>query len=163
MNGTTWRKPASEPRWYYDLHQVLRRLFADAGDVPILAAHHLRSQFPGLQALPEMQLKSEEFGLMEIDLIGGNADITIVGEAKSSPKFPTKGRKEKVESLIRMAKCVNADEILLVAGEPGSWSRSIIERFESALASETWVSGYPPRIRLITGARSEAVSSQLIN
>lgn len=163
LNRNTWRKPMHEPRWYYDLHQVLRRLFADAGDVSILAAHHLRSQFPGLQALPEMELKSEEFGIMEIDFIGGNSDITIVGEAKSSPKFPTKGRKQKVESLIRIAKCVSADEILLVAGESGFWSPSIIDRFKSALASETWASGYPPRIRLITGARSSSLSTQIMN
>lgn len=147
----TWRQPVHEPTWYYDLHPSVRRLVSEHGDVALLAEHHLSGSIRRGIGLPEFELREEGRITAEIDLLYLSPDSVLIGEAK---KFPTVARRElskKAKGLVRAARALRADMIVLAAGEPGPWDATVVARMQEEIALASWPTGTTPSLRLLSG------------
>lgn len=149
----TWRAPVEEPNWYYDLHPVVRRLLADHGDVPLLAEHHLGKSIRHGVGTPEFEIRQDGM-TAEIDLLYVSPGRVLIGEAKKAPTIPRKELTKKVKALVLAAKHVQADEIVLAAGELGDWEQRVVSRCVAEIGGASWSTGTPPSLRLISGLRS---------
>lgn len=119
LTSERWRKTA-EPRWFYDLYSAFRELFRTHGDVPLLAAAHLRSQSPrGYTDAPELEFFEIKNGkaVVEIDVIACADGKLSVVEAKSNGTFGGAARVAKTEKLLRIANVLRADQIVLATTE----------------------------------------------
>jgi hypothetical protein len=150
----SWNLPVEEPRWFYDLHPVVRELLSDHGDVAIFAGRQLRSEDKGVVVLPELSFSKNGTRLCEVDLVAGSRKLVMVGECKSSALIPLNEREKKLKALAQTAACLRADRVMLAAGNPGNWEGEFLGELRSRLNSYTWVDGRYPQIQLMTGLRT---------
>lgn len=115
LTSARWRM-TSEPRWFYDLYTAFRELLRANGDVPLLAAAHLRREARrGYTDAPELEFYELETAkaVAEIDVIAcGDGTLSIV-EAKANGTFGGSARKAQTKKLLRIATILRADRIVL--------------------------------------------------
>lgn len=149
-----WRHPAHEPTWFYELHPAVHDLLQQDGDVPLMAAHHLKKGVRRFSAASELELFTAGTSkpTSEIDLIAAADDILIIGEAKRTSRLGTRKERTKiVRKLVDAAQRVRADQVLLCGANNGPWPQNDIDELRGAMAARTWATGTPPAIRVITG------------
>jgi hypothetical protein len=157
----TWRAPVEEPNWYYDLHPVVRRLMKDHGDVPLLAEHHLGKAIRHGVGTPEFEIRQDGM-TAEIDLLYLSPGRVLIGETKKAPTIPRNELTKKVKALVLAAEYVQADEIVLAAGELGDWEPRVVSRCVAEICATSWSTGKPPSLRLISGLRSGSRAERVV-
>jgi hypothetical protein len=162
LNQVSWRSPADEPNWFYDLHPVLRRLLHDNGDVPLLAEAYLSRRVRRLTGVPEFELHGPSGLDCEIDLLCASEDTVIVGEAKTTPSIPPDQQKKKIRALVLAARTFRADEVVLAAGAEGDWDSTLVEKLSIALERDSRPHGSTPSIRLLSGLRTHSPTDIVI-
>ena len=141
----TWYKKDPEPAWNYSLDQVVRSLLSQHGDIPMLAADHLRRGVRDFLWAPELSIHGEGKPI-EIDICAIIDGRIIVGEAKCNGRLDSKDRSahEAASRLITVAQILTADEIVLATSEP-SWVPGAIAAVETAVTTG-WQYGPRPKI-----------------
>ena len=168
-NGTTrlerrsWHWPDSEPSWFYDLHRTARSLLKSNGHVPLALAELLGRDTRGYSDAPEFELVNrDQTPLVETDLLALTGRELILAEAKSTTSL---GRGKELRSAARKrvyaARVFAADQIVLATPED-RWEDSTLNALISAVDSESWPSGQPPRLRIITRLGQSDVATRHI-
>jgi hypothetical protein len=141
----TWYKKDPEPAWNYSLDQVVRMLLSQHGDLPLLAADHLRRGTRDFLWAPELCIHGEDDSI-EIDICAIIDGRVIVGEAKCNGRLDSKDRsaQEAASRLVRAAQILTADGIALATSAP-SWAPGVIAAIEAAVSVE-WQHGPRPEI-----------------
>lgn len=150
LNRASWKYPVEEPLWFYDLHPVVRDVIAECGHVAILGGRHLQRDLRGgSTVLPDIEFKrsGDHF---EIDLVVTSRRKVAVGECKNRPEIPRDEVTKKLHALVQSAVVLRADEIVLAAGQPGTWDIRFVTKLAERVAGTAWIAGKPPRIRLLT-------------
>lgn len=151
----SWGRPVEEPRWFYDLHPVVRDVIEECGHVAVLAGRHLQPKWRARSTvLPDIEFKSAK-DHFEIDLVLTSRNRVYVGECKHRPAIPTNEVSKKLHALVRSAALLRADEIVRASGQPGAWDHEFVQKLADRVASTRWVSGKQPRIRLLTDVFGE--------
>jgi hypothetical protein len=140
-----WYKGDPEPAWNYSLDQVVRDLLRQHGDLPLLAAAHLRGNTPDFQWAPELIIQ-DKTGPVELDICLIIDGRVVVGEAKSNGRLDSSNKGTGLAStrLVRVAQLLTADEIVLATSQP-SWAPGAITAIEAALAAG-WTTGPTPKL-----------------
>lgn len=150
LNRSSWHDPVGEPLWFYDLHPVVRDVITECGHVAVLAGRHLQPTGRyGSTVLPDVEFKrgTDHF---EIDLVVASRRKVIVGECKHQPVIPRNEIKKKLHALVQSAVVLRADEIVLAAGQPGTWDDGFVSKLAERVGATAWTAGRRPRIRLLT-------------
>lgn len=153
IKQVTWRDPVGEPKWYYDLHPIIRDLLAQEGDVSVLAGRALQKEFPGGEVIPEVDFKKEGI-VIEMDLVFGSPRFIAIGECKTTSSIPAGQRKKKLNNLATVAGILDVDRVILASGEPGAWSDSHKSDLETQLRYIDFANGYVPQVEVLSGLRS---------
>jgi hypothetical protein len=138
-----WYKGDPGPAWNYSLDQVVRDLLRQHGDLPLLAAAHLRRNTRAFLWAPELII-AHTTGTVELDICVIVHGHVVVGEAKSNGRLESsdKGTGRAATRLIQAAQLLNADEIVLATSEP-AWAPGAITAVQTALAAG-WRTGPTP-------------------
>ncbi|MFD5862803.1 hypothetical protein [Streptomyces chartreusis] len=137
-----WYAKDAEPHWYYALDQVVQDLLRQNGDVPLLAAQHLRQRAASVLWSPELQVIDAE-GTVELDLCLIVDGRVIVGEAKSNRTLKaSNGTQEAAARLVHAAQLLSADEIVLATSKK-AWARGTLSAVNTAV-EEGWTRGPRP-------------------
>ena len=118
-----WKGKTNEPKWFYDLYTVFRELLAANGDVVLLAADALRNKSGTYVDAPELEFYDLSSGkaVAEVDVIASVDREVVLVEAKSNGTFTTAKRGPQTQKLLRVAKALRADRIVL-ATTKSSWN-----------------------------------------
>jgi hypothetical protein len=163
LDRELWRLPVAEPTWFYDLHPIFRSLLNSNGDVPLLLSKHLRkSAERRFTDAPEFELLNASGSReVETDLLALADRRLLIAEAKSNNSLGTrKQRLGAARKRIRVAQILLADEVLLATAAE-SWEDGSVEAVKQALREQSWPTGTPPQLRIITGLGS-AVKDEVI-
>lgn len=158
MVRETWSGLHEEPQWYYDLDPTVRALIAEGGDVPLLAERWIARTVRGLQGVAEFDVRWSDGTKSEIDLLCTAGGEVVVGECKATPEIKAHEQRKKITSLLRIATLLGATEIVLASGEPGTWSSILVDRLNEAVTARPWPSGRSPRVRILSGLRTDSVA-----
>lgn len=139
-----------EPPWRYDLHNALRHVMTEHGDIPLMAAKHLEVSARRYVDVGELEFLRSGAQIAEMDLIANvDGDVVIV-EAKSSATLG--GAKEAWRTAAKIAEVaytLHADRVIL-ATDQKSWKESDQGLVEQALGKH-FKSFATPRVDLLTG------------
>ncbi|WP_159084956.1 hypothetical protein [Planctomonas deserti] len=130
-----WREGA-EPTWYYDLFATFRELLKSNGDVPLLAAGHLRAKARKYLDTPELEffeLETNE-AVAEIDVVASVDGEVVIVEAKSNGAFAARKRGAQTQKLLRIAEVLRADRLIL-ATTAAHWNSTDIEHLSREAAA----------------------------
>jgi hypothetical protein len=164
LTRARWRSPVDEPIWFYDLHPTARDFLGVSanGHVPLLLSRHLRSQTQwDLTEAPEFELVKKGKAVAETDLLALTERRLVSAEAKTTNKLGRNSaeRSDAARKRVLAAKLLMADEIILATTEP-SWVESSVKSIKSAIGAETWDTGTPPRLRIITGLGTASIGDR---
>jgi hypothetical protein len=164
LTRARWRIPVDEPLWFYDLHPTARDFLGASanGHVPLLLSRHLRSQTQwDLSEAPEFELVKKGKAVAETDLLALTERRLVSAEAKTTNKLGKNSteRNDAARKRVLAAKLLMADQIILATTEP-SWVDSSVKSMKSAIGAETWDTGTPPRLRIITGLGTASVTDR---
>jgi hypothetical protein len=165
LNRRAWKKPVEEPIWFYDLHPVGRQVLAGNGDVPALLAAYLAARpgypigFPPYQDVEEIEFRRGGDRQAEADLIAYWQDTLMVAECKSSDHLAKQGTGARAEVIkkCRIVQWLRADDLLFATTAP-TWSAATRTHIEQAVRSFDWGQTGPPRVYVVTGLTSDAVT-----
>ncbi|WP_164234466.1 hypothetical protein [Microbacterium hydrocarbonoxydans] len=137
MVSARWREGA-EPAWYYDLFTPFRDLLKEHGDIPLLAAAELRRESRVYADVPELEFFDLETNraVAEIDLIASVDNEVVVVEAKSSGHFAKRSRGTQTKKILRIARALRADRVILATSEP-EWNATDLAHVEREAAKLT--------------------------
>ncbi|WP_157598486.1 hypothetical protein [Phycicoccus sp. Root101] len=157
LTSERWRRPVSEPVWFYDLHGALRELLAQDGDVPILAAAHLRKQLRDFRDVAELDISTASGDRLEIDLVAQSDREFVVGEAKKRASLGTgSSRSKAIQKLTTVAELFAATQVVMATTDPAPWAPNDVRLLRSRL--DVWQLPLPPpRIRVVTGLGTAAL------
>lgn len=164
LTASSWNRDGIEPRWFYDLHPIVRDFLTENGEVPVLLAHHLRRKSRTYTDAPEMELFERGKRVAEADLIALSDRRLLVAEAKSSNHLrPKKGKGSRLDAArkkARLATALHADEILLATTHE-AWEDASIEAIKTAVGEVTpeWTA---PRIRIISALGTDQVHDEYL-
>jgi hypothetical protein len=148
-----WKSPVAEPNWYYDLHPIVRQLLTSNGDIPILAGRVLQKGATVGEAIPELEFKKDG-AVIEIDLIFGDKGRLVVGECKKHPNITKKELKKKIGDLVIVADLLQADLLLLAAGDSQEWTDGDRRAVELRLDGANKTTGRIAKVQLLSGLRN---------
>jgi len=140
FTSTHWIAGADphQPQWFYDLHPVFRRLISERGDIPLLAAHKLRTESRSYLDTAETQFVDIATGrkVFEIDLIAHVDNEVVLVEAKATPTLgdTRHDRGEAVNKLLLAAQTLRADRIILATTNTKSWKPIDVEQISRGAA-----------------------------
>jgi hypothetical protein len=155
--ASRWKQPASEPSWFYDIHGALRELLVQDGDVPILAAAHLRSKARDFRDVGELDFEVAPGKRMELDLLMLMDGRLVIGEAKKRSSLGTgRARQQSVAKLVQLAHLLMADDVVLASTDSTPWARGDIDLLKQRL--ENGRGHLRPKLRVITGLGSGSVT-----
>lgn len=163
LDRQLWHLPVTEPTWFYDLHPIFRSLLINNGDVPLLLSKHLRkSAKRRFTDAPEFELLNASGAReVETDLLALADRRLLMAEAKSNNSLgTTKQRLGAARKRVRVAQILLVDEVLL-ATTAQSWEGGSVEAVKQALREQSWPTGTPPQLRIITGLGT-AVKDEVI-
>jgi hypothetical protein len=132
-----WRDPLEEPKWYYDLDEVVYQMLENNGDVPLLALSTLTHGKASALFLPEAEVEVKgRRGERDIELdmwavIDG--DVAI-GEAKSTDflEETQTAEEDRCRRLAKVAAAVSADRFVLATSRT-TWKSRTVEAMRTAL------------------------------
>ncbi|MGH2490964.1 MAG: hypothetical protein ACRDF9_05590, partial [Candidatus Limnocylindria bacterium] len=155
LSHQTWKQPADEPIWRYELDEVVYQAVIENARVPVLALHALRvGSRLGFTFSPELNVyergASEPF--IELDIWAIVEGRICVGEAKTVDRLAEQGERDVIARLVRVAEAVTADE-LVVATTQDALRPATRALLESALT------GRRPRLRILERAPLEDVGT----
>ena len=163
LNRGSWSsKPATEPRWFYDLHGVGRNLLDDNGHAPLWLDHMLARDARQYASIAETNLykPGTRKSLGETDLVA-IADGTLVTAEVKTSNFIGKAnaRQDAARKRVLWADVIRADAIVLATTHE-RWAPSSVAAMRKAMREHAWTPGHEPQLRLVTGlgmpsARSE--------
>ncbi|WP_419703232.1 hypothetical protein [Promicromonospora sp. NFX87] len=152
LASARWRSGA-EPTWYFDLNTAFRQLLSEHGDVPLLAAHQLRTTARRYADVGELEFLRDGGPIAEIDLVAHVDGSVVVVEAKASAdlgeqKSGTTAQKSAAK-IADVARTVRADRVVLATTQE-SWKERDIPLLESALRQR--FHPYPaPSVEVLVG------------
>ncbi|NUW02348.1 hypothetical protein G6W50_21930 [Streptomyces sp. CAI 127] len=151
-------KPFGEPRWFYEIHPAVLELVANDGDVPLLATQYLRSQPWARPALvgEEFELLRNGNPFVEIDFALATSGELWLGEAKKTGSLAEspRARKREAAKLIDGCLAVRADGLILATAQP-AWADVTVDALREEVRGRRIAGRTVPRIRLLTGLRSQ--------
>jgi hypothetical protein len=144
-----WYAKQPEPVWNYALDQVVRTLFDQHGDVPLLAATRLSQGAHSFLWAPELRITTADGKSKELDMCLVIDGQIVIGEAKSNDDIGTsnKGTRRAAEHLVQAAQLLTADQIVLATAQP-RWKPGVVEALEQAIGAK-WRIGPKPKITLL--------------
>lgn len=165
-----WRKPTTEPTWFYDLHQVARDFLRDNGHAPAWLAHHLAKKARDYADCAEMNLyrKGTRTSIAEADLIALVDGTLLAAEVKTCDYLGNSVAERAAASnkRIRWAAVLQADEIVLASTEL-SWQQTSIDamrtKLAAAIADNVFAPDRTPRLRLINGLGTSATTEAYVD
>jgi hypothetical protein len=161
LDQQRWRKPPSEPAWYYDLHPSVRELVTQDGDVPLLLAHHLRTTSRIYADTSELELiNPDRKAVAELDLLAYADGQLIIAEAKR-PGDLGRNPADTIAKRALLAEQLQADQIVL-ATPADRWPASAIEALCKEIRERPWKRTIP-RGRLISGLGSPTVTDLAVH
>lgn len=153
ITQTTWRDPLSEPKWFYDLHPIVRQLLGDFGDVPLLTGRKLQSETKRGEVAVEIEFRKDGESTIEIDLVFGTRDHLTVGECKTHSDVAPKERNKKIGKLVVIANMLQADGVILAAGDPRDWTEAQTKAVEQRLDGPNKQTGRIRKVEMLSGLR----------
>lgn len=146
-----WRKPTDEPRWYYDLHTLMRQHLVQNGDVPLQLSHYLRTHHRKYVDIAEIELCNPNGdAIAESDLIALADDDIITAEVKR-PGTLGEGKllAAAIKKRLLLADHLLADQILLATAD-AAWDDKTVNALRAGILGYPWRRSIPT-LRLITG------------
>lgn len=140
-----WKQPIDEPKWYYDLAEVVYQALKHNFRAPILALRRLKQRAHAFDFSPELDVYSKEKRIGDIDILVLRDGKIVIGEAKTISHLETKPDEEEslLKKWVRFADAATADEVVFATTEP-DWS----ERTQQAIAKA--FEGQRPTVALLT-------------
>lgn len=152
LTSLRWRSGA-EPTWYFDLNNAFRQLLSEHGDVPLLAAHQLRTTARRYADVGELEFLRDGGPIAEIDLVAHVDGSVVVVEAKASAdlgeqRSGTTAQKSAAK-IADVARTLRADRVVLATTQK-SWKERDIPLLEDALRRR--FNPYPaPSVEVLAG------------
>jgi hypothetical protein len=155
--SSSWRY-GTEPRWFYDLHPIVRVLLEQNGDVPLLLAAHLRAKSRRKYGdVPEFELVHDVNGpKAELDLVANVDGMVVAAEAKSNGDL---GGFRNAQKPALAAKPLTADQVILASTMP-QWVEKSSLNLRTALHQHDSPTGVSPRVRIVAGLGTASTSDQ---
>jgi hypothetical protein len=153
ITQVAWRNPVSEPTWFYDLHPIVRQLLGDFGDVPLLTGRKLQFEAKKGEAAVEIEFKKDGESTIELDLDFGTRDHLTVGECKTHSNVAPKERNKKIGKLVVVANMLQADRVILAAGDPREWTESQTNALTQRLDGPHKQTGRIRKVEMLSGLR----------
>lgn len=152
LTSTRWESGV-EPTWYFDLHTAIRQVMSERGDVPLLAAQHLKASARRYADVGELEFLRDGSPIAEIDLIAHVDGQVVVVEAKASGNLSEQKAsttaKRTAAKIADVARTVRADRVVL-ATTKDTWKASDLPLLQEALNHR--FGPYPaPRVDALTG------------
>ncbi|MFI7027661.1 hypothetical protein ACIBK1_03015 [Microbispora rosea] len=163
LSQPRWKKPETEPYWYYDLHPTVREHLSQDGDIPLLLSHYLRTRSRSYTDVAELELIGPDaVPLAEADLLAVSDGQLVTAEAKR-PGSLGDGRRllQTVAKRALLAEQLNADQIL-IATAASAWEQASIDALCKEVRNRPW-SIPAPRVRLVCGLGTEEVIDLHVN
>ncbi|WP_136031643.1 hypothetical protein [Microbacterium sp. PF5] len=134
LTSARWRE-GREPGWFYDLYAPFRDLLRDHGDIPLLAASQLRHESRSYADAPELEFYELDSGtrVAEVDVIASVDDAVVLVEAKVSGQFPQGSRGRQTDKLLRIARVLRADKIVLATSQE-EWNTTDVAHLQNQVA-----------------------------
>lgn len=134
LTSARWRE-GREPRWFYDLYTPFRDLLRDHGDIPLLAAAELRRDSRSYTDAPELEFFELDSGtaVAEVDVIASVNDAVVLVEAKVSGQFPQGTRGRQTDKLLRIARTLRADKIILATSQT-TWNATDVTHLQDQVS-----------------------------
>ncbi|WP_157571501.1 hypothetical protein [Nocardioides alkalitolerans] len=166
----TWRQPANEPTWFYDLHQVARDLIKNNGHAPAWLTAHLSRKPKNYTDCAELNLYQlgTRQSVAEVDLVALVDGTLITAEVKTSDSLEGTAprRAQAAHKRLQWAAVLQADEIVL-ASTAAAWESSSITvmrtKMRDAINDRVFAPDRTPRLRLINNLGSDAVTDKYVD
>ena len=124
-----------EPRWYYELVEVVYQALRYDMLYPIATLHALRRETRTFQFVPELAVSKNGAQVAEVDICAILDSEILVGEAKKGGALGNSAKEEKrtCSKLRRVAHAVTADSLVFATGA-NEWRAATKKHMLSALA-----------------------------
>jgi hypothetical protein len=143
-------------KWFYELHDAIRELLDQNGDVPLLAGQALAATARSFEDIAELDFCRLSQKPAEIDIIAFADGRLIIGEAKCVPAFGSnKEASQAIAKLIDISDLLGTDEILLATTAPGPWHERDTGLLLNEVARHTWRFGKAPLVRVLANLRDD--------
>jgi hypothetical protein len=145
-----WKKPETEPYWYYDLDEAVYQALGHNMRAPVLALAELASGAASVLTRTEADVYRGDLRIAEVDLWAVVDGKIIIGEAKTADRLSQSAKEERkvAHRLAEVAVAVSADEVVLATTAP-AWNPQTIAAMEQALPS------YAARLRCLAKLGAE--------
>lgn len=145
ITAASWKKPLTEPLWFYSLSEVLRQALELNAHAPLLALAKLKDRARAFMFEPEMEIFDDLGWHCELDLWVVREGRIVIGEAKTGDRLGTPAETKKlVANLRKVADAIGADDVV-VATTSESWSSTVEPSVRAAFA------GSSTRTQFLTG------------
>ncbi len=133
ITHATWHKPADEPKWQYELDEIVFQAVYQNAAGPVLTLDRLRQGTRGdFLFAHEMDVSKDAELVAEVDLWAIVQGHIVIGEAKTTDVLDDAGRDETVaKRLFHIADAISADELVFATTMP-VWR----ERSRAAIARQ---------------------------
>jgi hypothetical protein len=124
-----WKKPIEEPRWYYELREVVYQALKHNVRAPVFALARLKEKTRPFLYAPELEVHFDNGDKAEVDLWAIVDGRIVLGEATSTSTLEENAKKEdrRLKRLCRIAKAATADEVVF-ATMASEWENSTRKR-----------------------------------
>jgi hypothetical protein len=156
LSQPRWRKPDTEPQWYYDLHPTVREHLSQDGDIPLLLSHYLRTKARRYVDVAELELIDAVGNpLAEADLIAISDGQLITAEAKRPGSLGKAKLAQAAAKRALLAEQLHADQILLATAD-SQWQEASINTLCKQVRTRPWAIP-APRVRLVCGLGTDEI------
>ncbi|MET8989369.1 hypothetical protein ABZW49_28300 [Nonomuraea wenchangensis] len=156
LSQPRWRKPGTEPQWYYDLHPTVREHLSQDGDIPLLLSHYLRTKARRYVDVAELELIDAVGNpLAEADLIALSDGQLITAEAKRPGSLGKARLAQAAAKRALLAEQLHADQILLATAD-SQWQEASINALCKQVRTRPWAIP-APRVRLVCGLGTDEI------
>lgn len=155
LDQRTWKLPADEPTWFYDLHPVGRHVLRENGEVSALLSARLhgqrKDQREAFGDLEEVEFLQADQPQVEVDLVVYADDVLTVAECKSPGVLTGRAGKREVGKKCQAAAWLRADQ-LVFATTAEEWTpatRTLVKDVVAGFGG--WGPLGPPDVSFVEG------------
>lgn len=133
-----WKMPANEPRWYYQLDEVIHQSLSHNNQIPILALSALSEKAKSFHFLESQRIFANGNEIAEVDFFAIVDGLLFLGEAKIGSKLASGATAEKtcLRKLARVSDALTADFLVLATGAL-KWSERTVAASKEIFESKT--------------------------
>lgn len=131
----SWRIPAAEPYWYYQLDELVYLAILSNAGAPLLALDYLSSRARRFMFSPELELRKDNQQFAEFDIWAFIDGKVVLGEAKTSATLGNaRNTRETIERVHEFANAAHIDQIVF-ATSATQWESATRNRIATELRS----------------------------